>query len=124
MSLITLRRQTGVSMLGVLIILLLLSFFLSVSIRLLPVWLEGRSVRSAIEGVVEASSPSDPIRDITKRIESTFNTNRIEGIKPKDITIYRDEGKVYIEANYEKRTPLFKNVDAILIFNENTFVIE
>ena len=46
------HRQAGISLLGVLIILLLLSFFLSVTIRLLPTWLEGRAVRSALEKIV------------------------------------------------------------------------
>ena len=96
-------------MLGVLIILLLLSFFLSVTIRLLPTWMEGRAVRSALQGVVEASNADDPLRNVTKRIESTFNTNRIEGIKPRDVKVYRDKGKIIIEANYEARTPLFEN---------------
>jgi hypothetical protein len=118
------RRQMGISLLGVLIILLLLSFFLSVTIRLLPTWMEGRAVRSALEKIVESSSPDDPLRNVTKRIESTFNTNRIEGIKPDDIKVYRDKGKIIIEANYEARTPLFQNVDAVLMFNDNTFVIE
>ncbi len=111
-------------MMGVLIILLLLSFFLSVTIRLLPTWMEGRAVRQALQGVVEASQPDDPIRDVTKRIASTFNTNRIEAIKPTDVTVYRDKGKIFIEANYEARTPLFQNIDAIMKFNDNTFVIE
>ena len=119
-----LHRQSGVSMLGVLIILALLSFFISVTIRLLPSWLEGRSVHSALVGVVEASSPQDPVSTVIKRIDSTFNTNRIEAISRKDVKVYRDEGKIIIEANYEARTPLFQNVDAVLMFNDNTFVIK
>lgn len=112
-------------MLGVLIILALISFFLSVSIRLLPTWMEGRSVRTALQGVVEASNASEPVGTVTKRIASTFNTNRIEAMDPREVKVYRDEGKIIIEANYEKRTPLFQGkVDAILMFTDNKFVIE
>jgi hypothetical protein len=118
------NRQTGVSILGVLIILLLFSFFLTVSVRLLPTWFEGREVRSALVRVVEVSNPDDSLRDVTRRIDSTFNTNRIEALKPREVKVYRDKGKILIEANYEKRTPLFQNVDAVLMFNDNTFTIE
>jgi hypothetical protein len=104
--------------------LALVSFFASVTIRLLPTWLEGRSVRSALQGVVEASNASEPVGAVSKRIDSTFNTNRIEAIKARDVKVYRDQGKIIIEANYEARTPLFQNVDAVLMFNDNTFVIE
>ncbi len=118
------RRQEGVSILGVLMLLALLSFFLTVTIRLLPAYMEGRSVKNAIQSVAEASTPEHSLRDVTKRISSTFNTNRIEAIKPKDIKIYRDEGKIIIDASYETRTPLFQNVDAVMMFNDNVVVIE
>ena len=124
MSMTLRRRQAGVSLLGVLIILALISFFISVTIRLLPTWMEGRAVRAALKSVVEASNADEPVGTVSKRIASTFNTNRIEGIKPRDVKVYRDQGKIMIEANYEARTPLFQNVDAVLMFNDNNFVIE
>ena len=111
-------------MLGILIILALFSFFISVTIRLLPTWMEGRSVRSALESVVEASNAKEPVSTVARRIDSTFNTNRIEVISQRDVKVYRDQGKIIIEANFETRTPLFQNIDAVLIFDNNTFVIE
>ncbi|MDJ0879888.1 MAG: DUF4845 domain-containing protein [Halieaceae bacterium] len=119
-----LRRQDGVSILGVLVLLALLSFFLTVTIRLLPAWMEGRSVKTAINAVAEASSAQNSLRDVTKRVQNNFNTNRIEAIKPRDVKVYRDEGKIIIDANYEKRTPLFKGVDAVLMFTDNVVVID
>ncbi len=118
------RRQDGVSILGVLLLLALLSFFLTVTIRLLPVWMEGRSVKTAITAVAEASTAQNSLRDVTKRLQNNFNTNRIEAIKPRDVKVYRDEGKIIIDANYEARTPLFKGVDAVLMFNDNVVVID
>lgn len=118
------RRQAGVSILGVLVLLALLSFFLTVTIRLFPAWMEGRSVKTAITAVAEASSAQNSLRDVTKRLQNNFNTNRIEAIKPRDVKVYRDEGKIIIDANYEKRTPLFKGVDAVLMFNDNVVVID
>ena len=117
-------RQSGMSIFGILVILGLFSFFLMVSIRLLPTYMEGRSVKSAIEGVAAASNSKQSLREVTKRIGSTFITNRIEGIAPRDIKIYRDKGKIIINANYEKRTPLFTGVDAVLMFEDNIVVID
>ena len=64
------------------------------------------------------------MRNVTKRIESTFNTNRIEAISARAVKVYREDGKIIIDASYEKRTPLFKQVDAVLMFNDNIVVIE
>lgn len=117
-------RQEGVSILGILVILALLSFALTVGIRLLPTWLEGRAVKNSLMAVAEASSSANSLQEVYKRLDSNFNTNRIEAIKTKDIKIYREKGKIIIDANYEKRTPLFQNVDAVLMFNDNTIIID
>jgi hypothetical protein len=119
-----LGRQSGVSLLGILVILALFSFFLTVAIRLFPAYMEGRAVKSAIESVAEASSPENSIRDVVRRLDSTFNTNRIESISARDVKVYREDGKIYIDASYEARTPLFQNVDAVLKFNDYKVVIE
>ncbi len=118
------RKQRGVSVLGVLVILALFSFFLTVSIRLLPPYMEGRSVKAAIESVAEALSPDASIRDVVRRIDSTFITNRIESLNSRQVKVYREDGKIIIDATYEMRTPLFDNVDAVLMFPDNIVVIE
>ncbi len=112
------------SILGILVILALLSFTLTVVIRLLPPWLEGRAIKNAIESVAEASDASQSLREVSKRVASTFNTNRIEALKPNQVKVYRDKGKIIIDANYETRTHLFQNIDAVLMFNDNIVVIE
>lgn len=117
-------RQEGVSILGILVILALLSFALTVGIRLLPTWLDGRAVKNSLLSVAEQSSAANSLQEVSKRLDSNFNTNRIEAIKLKDVKIYREKGKIIIDANYEKRTPLFQNVDAVLMFNDNIVIID
>lgn len=117
-------RQRGVSVLGILVILALFSFFLTVTIRLMPAFMEGRAVKSAIEGVAAASKPDSSLRDVVRRIDSTFITNRIEAISSSQVKVYREDGKIFIDASYETRTPLFDNVDAVLMFPDNIVVIE
>jgi type II secretory pathway pseudopilin PulG len=112
-------QQAGMSMLGVLVMVGLFSFFVTVVIRLLPPYMEGRSVRTAIEGVAAASNAQQSLGEVGKRLAGSFNTNQIEGIKPKAVKIYRDKGKIIINANYELRTPLFEGVDAVLMFTDN-----
>ncbi len=120
----TLKRQSGMSMLGIIIMIGLVSFFLMVVIRLLPPFMEGRSVKSVIETVAQTSSSSMSLGEVNKKVTSALNTNRIEGINPNDVKVYRDKGKIIIDANYEKRTPLFEGVDAILIFDDHIVEID
>jgi magnesium-transporting ATPase (P-type) len=111
------------SMLGILILVGLFSFFLMVVIRLLPTYMEGRTVKTAIMDVAAASTASNSIHEVTKRLDSNFNTNRIEALSVRQVKVYRDKGKIVINANYEKRVPLFEGVDAVLMFNDNVVVI-
>jgi len=118
------NKQSGVSMLGILTIMALLSFFLMVAIRLLPSYMEGRSVKAAIEAVAADANSSQSLHEVSKRVSSVWTTNRIEAIDYRKIKVYRDKGKIIIDANYEKRTPLFDTVDAVLMFNDNIVVID
>jgi hypothetical protein len=118
------NRQSGVSFLGVLLLVALFSFFLTVTLRLVPTYLEGRNVKAAIESVVENSNKSESLREINKKLVSAFTTNQVEGISPKDLKVYRDEGMIRIDARHEVRTKLFENIDAVLVFDDLVFTIE
>ena len=119
----TRKQQSGMSALGILVIVALFSFFVTVVIRLLPPYMEGRAVKTVIEGVAEVSNAEQSLGEISKRLTSAFITNQIDSLNPKKVKIYRDKGKIIIDANYEMRTPLFEGVDAVLIFTDNIVTI-
>jgi len=119
----TRNRQSGVSIVGILIIVALFAFFLTVVMRLLPSFMDSRELKTALESVVSTSNSSMPLGEVKKKIASNFLTNRIEVIKVKEVKVYREKGKIIIDANYETRTMLFEGVDAVLMFNNFTFTI-
>ena len=120
----TMYRQSGVSVLGILLIVALFSFFLTVVMRLMPTYMEGRAVRTALAGVVENANPKQSLREVNRSVVTTFVTNQINGIKAKEVKVYRDKGKILIDARYEARTRLFDGVDAVLVFDDLVFTIE
>ena len=119
-----LKRQSGMSMFGLLIMMGLFSFFLMVSIRLVPTYLEGRSMKTILEGVAAASNAEEPLSVVKKRVMNTFIANRVEALTPRQVKVYREKGKIFINANYEKRIPMFEGVDAVFIFTDHIIVIE
>lgn len=118
------KRQAGVSMLGVLIIVCLFAFFLTVALRLLPPWMEGRKIKTVIEQVAEDSNAAQSLRDVTRRIESSFTTNMVEGIKSDDVKVFREKNTIVIDASYEARTNLFSGVDAVIVFDDLRFTVD
>lgn len=47
-----------------------------------------------------------------------FNTNQIYDLKPKDVEVFRKDGRTFIDARYEARVPIMGNVDAIMNFDD------
>lgn len=118
------KKQTGVSVIGVLVIVALFSFFLTVMLRLVPSYLEGRSLRGMLESVVEASTAEESLRAINKKIATTMNTNQFDALNPREVKVFRDKGTITIDARYEKRTKLFEGIDAVLMFDDLVFIVQ
>ena len=47
-----------------------------------------------------------------------MNTNQIRDIPIDDIEVYRQQGVILIDANYEKRFPLFWILDGVIVFDD------
>ncbi len=92
--------------------------------RLLPSFMDSREVKTALESVVASSNAAMPLIEVKRKVATNFLTNRIEVIKAKEVKVYRDKGKIVVDANYETRTTLFEGVDAVLMFNDFTYTIK
>ena len=52
------------------------------------------------------------------RLGKLINTNQIRDIRIDDIEVYRAQGVIVIDANYEKRFPFFWILDGGIVFND------
>ncbi len=113
------RRQSGMSILGILTIMLMVGFFAMCVIRMAPAYIEYLSVKEIIASIAMETDPAkDDLRDIRRKIANIFNTNQIYLLDPDDVEIYSKEGKTYIDANYEVRLPIVWRIDAVLKFDD------
>lgn len=118
------RRQSGMSMLGMLVIACMVGFFVMCGLRLAPSYFEYLTVRDLITRVAtEYGAEAKTARELHRTIATNLNTNQILGISPKDIGIYRKEGKTYIDANYEARIDVVGRIDAIMSFDDLKFEV-
>ena len=111
--------QQGLSFLGWMVILFIVSFFVTCAVKLAPIYMDAWTIKSVIENViVEQKQNTTSITEIRKALDRQFIANRIEAIKVKDIKISRKKSNVLIDANYEKRIPLMYNVDVVVKFDK------
>jgi hypothetical protein len=118
------RRQSGMSLLGILGVLLMLGFFAMCIIRMTPPFLEYLSIKDIISRIAtDPATANESASDIRRRIANIFNTNQIYLLDPKEVEVFNREGKTYIDANYEVRLPIGWRIDAMMKFDDLLYVV-
>jgi hypothetical protein len=118
------QQQAGMSMLGMLVILIMVGFFVMCGVRMAPAYIEYLSVKDIVNRIVmDPETDGKSIASIRRRLDSIFNTNQIYELDAKSVKIYRKEGKLYIDAGYEVRVPVAGRIDAVMKFDDLLYVV-
>ena len=113
------QQQAGLSIPGMLVIAVMVGFFIMCGLKMGPGYFEYLSVKEIVNKTASQFNPEeDNIADIRRKLANLLNTNQVYGIKPKEIEVFRKDGKTYIDANYEMRVNLFGRIDAVMRFDD------
>ena len=117
------QSQAGMSIPGMLVIAIMVGFFVMCGIRMTPIYLEYLTVKRIMEDVASEFKPEeDQIRDIRRKISNMLNTNQVYGLEPKEVEVFRKDGKTIIDASYEARIPIMGRIDAVMNFDDLVYV--
>ena len=109
----------GFSVWAVSLILLLVGALLVIALRVVPShmeYVEGKDLITRAPD--EYDPPSESVADLKVRLEKLLNTNQIYDTSIDDIERYREQGAIIIDANYEKRFPVFWILDGVMKFED------
>jgi hypothetical protein len=99
--------------------LLLLGALLVMALRVVPSYMEYLTIKDLITRAAEEYDPrSETVTDLRVRLAKLLNTNQIYDTSIDDIEVYRERGAIVIDANYEKRFPLFWILDGVMKFED------
>jgi len=99
--------------------LLLLGALLVMALRIVPSYMEYLTIKDLItRAAAEHDSRSETVTDLRVRLAKLLNTNQIYDTSIDDIEVYRERGAIVIDANYEKRFPLFWILDGVMRFED------
>jgi hypothetical protein len=111
--------QRGLSLPGLLVVAIMVGFFVMAAIRAAPSYIEYLAVKEVVKEVAEDyKREEDTIADVRRRLATLLNTNQVYGISARDIEVFREDGKTWIDANYEARIPLFWRIDMVIKFDD------
>lgn len=115
-------QQRGASAIVILLFIAMAALILLVAFKLYPIYYDQWQVMSIAEsfnGDPQVSDLSET--EIEKRFQLRLTTNGIRDVDfDESVTVEKDSenSTLYITVAYERRTNLYKNVDAIVVFEE------
>ncbi len=113
---LTTNKQKGFSFLGLIILLALIAFFVTIILRLYPVYYEYFSVSSIMTRL--ADEPLENKSAIVKRLTATMQIDNVKRVKLDDFDIKKTKTGFTVTLDYEDRVEMMGNVDAIAKFNK------
>ena len=112
------KQQYGVSIMGLLFILVIVIVVALFGMKVIPSVLEYRSAKGAIQAVARSGATSP--QDVRRAFENRATIDNISSVRPQDLEITREGNQVVIGFAYRKEIPLFTGVGLYLDFAANS----
>jgi len=120
-KLIALKKQQGLGMLSLLLVLAVAGFFLLCAFKIVPLYAENRYVVAGLKDLVEPGTRLEEMStvEIKKKMNNFYTINNVRSPGPQNIVVDRDAKKVVVKIDYETRVNLFRNIDVIASFTNH-----
>jgi hypothetical protein len=88
-----------------------------VTLKLLPIYLDGYSVKSSLESIKsEHNVGKKSSLDIKRMLLKRLDINMVDEVTKDDIYIDKSRGSMIVEVDYEVRKKLLGNLDVVVSF--------
>jgi len=119
-----LHRQRGMTGVGWLIVLALIGFFVMLTLKLVPIYLENYNVKTVLKSLEEEpyvtkKSPAEIKRLLKKRLEISY----VSGVGTDDVKIKKKNGVMEVGLAYQVKSHIVGNVDILVTFDEKVRLI-
>jgi len=111
--------ESGVSLSGLIVVLVVLGALALVAVKVTPSFLEYRAVKGAIVKA-KADAGSGTVREIQQAFDKNAGVNDVSSISGRDLVITRDSGTTEISFAYEKKVPLTDSISLTFNFDGTT----
>lgn len=113
------RKQRGVSLLGLLVIGFMVGFAMLLGFKLVPAYVEYFAVKKTLAVLAKEQKTSSP-EDIRKAFEKRAVIEDINSFKADDLDIAKDKNGMSISVAYDKTVPVFSNIYVLIKFEASS----
>ncbi len=119
------NKQSGITLIGFLILLIVAGFFAYAAMKLVPAYVEYMGVVKAMNTVasepdVTSKSPEEIQRDLS--FKGSFQYVDDSTFKPENIIIKNGAGGGTLQVKYDKDIPFIYNIDFLLHFDKTVLL--
>lgn len=114
----SLQRQRGVSKFGLLMLVILISAFFTIGLKIGPLYVDHNLITGICQELIDNGEADNmTISDVRTRVSNSLRINNVTGFDLSDIRMRKDSGRPVITVNYERRVELFGNLDVVARFD-------
>jgi hypothetical protein len=110
------RKQTGLSLVTMLLTAILLGLALLLALQMIPVYTEYFSVKSVLKQLANEQAGAPPA-DIRESFVKRATIQNISSVKPDDLDITQDANGTTISVSYQAKVHLIANVSLLFDFS-------
>ena len=114
------RKQSGVSLMGLIVTLGVLGFLGVMAAKLLPAYVEYFAVKKMFAAMEQAGDLKGSVREIRNSFEKRNAIEDVKSVRSDDLEITKEGGEAVLTANWSVRIPMVSNVNACLDFMVTT----
>ena len=113
------QSQRGLSMVGWMIVLGVVTVFGSAGVKIIPAYMEFNTISGIISSTLNDSKISlQSELEIMSGIDRKFSINNVTVISGQDLVVKRENGSLAIAVDYEVRKNLFGSLDLVAVFKK------
>lgn len=117
------RRQTGMTTLGLIILVCFVGIFAFAGIRLTPVYLNYMKVAGVLSGIHDEFDGQNAARtSIRSSVSRRFDIESVSEITAKDVKVTKVDGGHEVAATYSHKAPFVANISFVVDFDKRVLV--
>ena len=116
---LSLKRQQGLTLISLVFILGLIGFFVLLTLKIVPIYLDHGKVKSALQALKatpELQTKSE--YEIRDSLNKRFSINYVYDVKPENIKVIKHGNYVKVDIEYETVVKLVSNLSALAEFHD------
>ena len=114
------RKQSGISLVGLILTLGILGFLGVMAAKLMPAYVEYFAVKKMFAAMEQGGDLKGSVRDIRASYEKRNAIEDVKSVRGDDLEVSKDGGEAVVTASWSVKVPMVSNISTCLDFYATT----